>query len=152
MLLNKSSLVRSRSPRKYRGKLSSGHSFSTNPSVLCISFKFSFRMSFSYKHLTLASLDKGWNFFSGEFLQLFLHPRTQQLNLPILHLTTSTKTQDNKEFKQMASPKTAPWRFATPNLTQSPAQPRNGQSHCIGICIIRSWRARDNALREMPFH
>ena len=85
------------------------------------------RMSFSYKRLTLASLGKVWNFFSGEFLQLFVHPGTQQLNLPILHLTTSTKTQGNEEFKQMASPKTAPWRFATPNLTQSPAQPRNGQ-------------------------
>ena len=28
---------------------------------------------------------------------------------------------------ETASPKTAPCRFATPNLTQSPAQPRNGQ-------------------------
>ena len=46
--------------------------------------------------------------FSGEFLQLFVHPGTQQLYLPILHLTTSTKTQGNEEFKQMASPKTAP--------------------------------------------
>ena len=96
--------------------------------VCCaFSFKFSFRMSFSYKRLTLASLGKVWNFFSGEFLQLFVHPGTQQLNLPILHLTPTTKTQGNEEFKQMASPKTAPWRFATPNLTQSPAQPRNGQ-------------------------
>ena len=84
-------------------------------------------MSFSYKRLTLASLGKVWNFFSGEFLQLFVHPGTQQLNLRILHLTTSTKTQGNEEFKQIASTKTAPWRFATPNLTQSPAQPRNGQ-------------------------
>ena len=90
------------------------------------------RMSFSYKRLTLASLGKVWNFLSGEFLQLFVHPGTQQLNLPILHLTTSTKTQGNEEFKQMASPKTAPWRFATPNLTQSPAQPRNGQYEQYG--------------------
>ena len=42
MLLNNSSLFRNRSPRKYRGNLSSAHSFSfskmisTNLSVLCI--------------------------------------------------------------------------------------------------------------------
>ena len=100
------------------------------------------RMSFSYKRLTLASLGKVWNFFSGEFLQLFVHPGTQQLNLPILHLTTSTKTQGNEEFKQMASPKTAPWCFATPNLTQSPAQPRNGHtlfSRGADLNLIPKW-------------
>ena len=52
---------------------------------------------------------------------------------PGISLSTSWTFVFSSAILETASPKTAPWRFATPNLTQSPAQPRNGQYQS---CII----------------
>ena len=44
-----------------------------------------FLISFSYMFFTLRSLGNVWNFMVGEFLQLFVHPGTQQPTFTILN-------------------------------------------------------------------